>query len=531
MTEQTQETTNTRLVNVDMLSTQELKAHELHAESDKTQTQQLHQSLPPAYGPVTQAQRLFELGVRFFVTIFAATTLFSLVTLPVLAWIVPPWYRDLTPREQVIWCHRVDALCDLQNRAPKDGLLALDNSNVDSDAALSLLDAPTATLESTATLAPTEVNVVVSPTLASKGGTNLNGATLQATPLPSPTYQAPAPPTPTPQPTTIPVRGSAHLDYNRIKWEEQGWNNCGPTTITIGLTYFGYSHDQEKAVDYLKPNIEDKNVSPSELVLFVNTQAVQDASVHALYRLGGTPDLLKALMDAGFPVIIERSIDVVGSGWMGHYSLIVGYDDTAGDYLLFDSYFGNGDGTGRRESQELINQGWKHFNNTFVVIYDPTLEANLNAILGNYTDSSYAATAAFENAKAEATLDPDDKWAWFNMGTALVQLGRYQEAVLAFDRARTLQLPFRMLWYQFAPYEAYYHVGRYDDVLALALANERQTEYVEEIYYYRGLAYAAQGNVDEAIREFDKALVYNSNYTQAQNAKQSVLEGRFVAPA
>ncbi len=526
MTEQTQDTSHTRLVNVDMLSTQELKAEELVAEPTQEQVQP---TLPPpsAYRPINKLQHLFELGVRFFVTIFAATTLFSLVALLVLTWVVPPWYRDLTPRNQVIWCNRVEALCDLQNKAPDDGVLALDNSNVDSDAALSLLN------EETPTPQPTEIveDVVATPTLTSKGGTNLGNATNTAedAALPSPTYQAPLP-TATPMPTAIAVSGSAHLDYNRLQWEEQGWNNCGPTTITMGLTYYGYDHDQKKAVEYLKPSIEDKNVSPSELVLFVNTQAVQDTSVHALYRIGGTPELLKTLLDNGFPVIIERGIDVVGSGWMGHYSLVVGYDDTAGEYLLFDSYFGKGDGGGRRESQDILNQGWKHFNNTFIVIYDPTHEANLNAVLGSYVDASYAANAAFENAKSQAALDPDDKWAWFNMGTALVQLGRYEEAVLAFDRARTLQLPFRMLWYQFAPYEAYYQVGRYDDVLALALANERQTEYVEEIYYYRGLAYAAQGNVDEAIRQFDRALVHNSNYTQAQNAKQAVLEGRFTAP-
>lgn len=529
MPEQTQDTQSTRLVNADMLSTQELKAHQLKS----TESAKSTQTLPPAYAPVTQAQRIFEFMVRFFVTIFAASTAFGLVALPMLIWIVPPWYADLTPREQVIWCNRVSALCDLQKHAPEDGVLALDNSNVDSDAALSLLDAPSPTVEATATPAPTEISVAITPTLTSKGGTNLNGVTSapNATALPSPTYQAPALPTATPAPTTIPVRGNAQLDFNRLAWEEQGWNNCGPTTITIGLSYFGYRHDQEKAVEYLKPSIEDKNVSPSEMVLFVNTQAVQDTSVHALNRIGGTPELLKVLIDNGFPVIIERGIDVAGSGWMGHYSLVVGYNDTAGDYLLFDSYYGNGDGQGRRESQDLINQGWKHFNHTFIVMYDPSREANLNAVLGRYTDSSFAANSAFESAKAEATLDPDDKWAWFNMGTALVELGRYNEAVLAFDRARTLQLPFRMLWYQFAPYEAYYHVGRYDDVVALALANERQTPYVEEIYYYRGLSYAAQGNVDNAIRQFDQALVHNSNFTQAQNAKQAVLEGRFVAPA
>ena len=132
MTEQTQDTSHTRLVNVDMLSTQELKAQELQAEPTQEQVQPTLQPAPSAYRPINKIQHLFELGVRFFVTIFAATTLFGLVALLVLMWIVPPWYRDLTPRNQVIWCNRVEALCDLQNKAPDDGVLALDNSNVDS---------------------------------------------------------------------------------------------------------------------------------------------------------------------------------------------------------------------------------------------------------------------------------------------------------------------------------------------------------------------------------------------------------------
>ena len=80
-----------------------------------------------------------------------------------------------------------------------------------------------------------------------------------------------------------------------FNFEYQGWNNCGPTTLTNALTYFGYTDDQLRAANYLKPNREDKNVSPWEMVRFVNSQ-VPELPVYALTRMGGTVDLLKTLI-------------------------------------------------------------------------------------------------------------------------------------------------------------------------------------------------------------------------------------------
>ena len=53
---------------------------------------------------------------------------------------------------------------------------------------------------------------------------------------------------------------SWHLDG--ITHIYQGWNNCGPATLTMGLSYFGHEADQYPAAQWLKPNSEDKNVSP-----------------------------------------------------------------------------------------------------------------------------------------------------------------------------------------------------------------------------------------------------------------------------
>ena len=57
-----------------------------------------------------------------------------------------------------------------------------------------------------------------------------------------------------------------------FRYEPQGWNNCGPATLTMGLSYFGYQNNQTVAAAWLKPDYEDKNVSPWQMEEFVNTQ-------------------------------------------------------------------------------------------------------------------------------------------------------------------------------------------------------------------------------------------------------------------
>jgi Tfp pilus assembly protein PilF len=75
-----------------------------------------------------------------------------------------------------------------------------------------------------------------------------------------------------------------------------------------------------------------------------------------------------------------------------------------------------------------------------------------------------------------------------------------------------------MLWYQFGPYEAYLHAGRYDDVRKLA--DQTLVTYFrsEEAYYYKALTYMADGNVAEARQQLELALLYNKNYQAAQAA-------------
>jgi len=298
----------------------------------------------------------------------------------------------------------------------------------------------------------------------------------------------------------------------------QGWNNCGPATVTMGLTYFGGTNDQYVAARWLKPNGEDKNVSPWQVAEYVNTQV--PGTTKALVRQGGNFDLIKTLVTNGFPVMIEAGYDPVtdDQGWMGHYLLVVGYNDGAQTFNMMDSFLG----PNRSYPYEEVNTFWRHFNRVYIVLYDMTREADVMALLGSDADERQNSMNALETARREAIANPEDPFAWFNMGTNFLALGMYNEAATAYDQARNVGdgLPWRMLWYQFGPFEAYYHIGRYDDMIALSQANlnDGGGQYVEETFYYAGLARAAKGEMQRAIDNFNQTIFFNPNFTPAREA-------------
>lgn len=323
--------------------------------------------------------------------------------------------------------------------------------------------------------------------------------------------------TPEAEPPAIP----ASYLINGVGFEHQTWNNCGPATVTNALTAFGYADGQSRAASWLKPNYEDKNVSPWQMVDFVNTQ-VPELPVYAVARVGGNTNLLKTLIANNFPVIIEKGYDPEPDrlGWMGHYLLVIGYDDAAGDFITHDSYIGSN----THYSYDYIETFWQHFNYTYIVLYETVRQDELVTLLGDDFDAEQNYANALEIARAEAIAEPENAFAWFNMGTNFLELGMYQESAIAYDEARRFGLPWRMLWYQFGPYEAYYQVGRYDDMITLAQAslNDGGGQYVEETYYYGGLAREGRGELQRALTNYNSALQFNPNFSPAREARDRV---------
>lgn len=303
----------------------------------------------------------------------------------------------------------------------------------------------------------------------------------------------------------VSLRGLSH------QW--QTWNNCGPATVTMNMSYFDRPETQDEAAKFLKPNKNDKNVSPHELAAYARTTGLE-----AIVRQGGTVNQLKLFLSNGLPVLVETWLLHNGDS-LGHYRLITGYDDEAGQFTTFDSL----NGPGHTVSYSQFEKDWRVFNRLYVIIYPPEQTDVVRSIIGPDMDITSLYKRLVREAQAEIEGNSQDAIAYFNLGEALTRLEQYDAAVTAFDQARRLGLHWRRLWYQFTPFEAYFAVGRYQDVLDLTEATLEGTGGLEEAYYYQGMALHATGQVG-APAAFEAAIAYNNNFEAARTALHSIID-------
>ena len=319
---------------------------------------------------------------------------------------------------------------------------------------------------------------------------------------------------PTPLPAAVRLEG--------LRPVYQQFNRCSAAALTIQLSYFGWQGTYDDTIRALNPDAEDVSVRLEEMAAFAEQQGLK-----AAVRIGGTLDLLKALVAGGFPVLVEN---VYYDGpnafqdWMAHNRVVMGYDDAKQEIYTFDSLLGNGpENTGRPIPYADVDDRWRPFNRDFLVLYRPEEEAAIQGIMASYWDETYAAQVALYLSEQEiAGNGTSDSFSLFNMGSSLVELDRFAEAADAFDRARGVGLPFRMMWYQFGPFDAYLETGRYQDVLTIAREVIASTPGVEESYYYAGLAYQGEGDLERARSNFQVALIRNNNFALARDAMSAI---------
>jgi hypothetical protein len=347
-----------------------------------------------------------------------------------------------------------------------------------------------------------------SATLTPVGPTGTPFPTATSTPTPLPTL------TPTPIPDSLVLTGIRH--------EYQTFNNCGPATLSMALSYWGWQGSQTVTREYLRPSfaLDDKNVNPFEMAAFVETHT----SWRALWRAGGDLQLLKRLVAGGFPVIIEQGLLRPNEAWTGHYRLINGYDDSTNRVIVHDSL--QGPDRGYPVPYDEIERLWPHFNYVYVVIYPEEREAEVLTILGPRADPAASFAHAAETARRmiDTSSGLERYFAWFNLGNSLAQLEQYAEAAAAFDAGFEVYAalpeevrPWRMMWYTDGPYAAYYHTGRYDDVISLARATLSTVDkpVLEETFYWRGMARDALGDREGALADLRRAYDLNPNATAA----------------
>lgn len=343
----------------------------------------------------------------------------------------------------------------------------------------------------------------------------------------APTNTATPIPTPTGTPTPEPLPASWILEG--LNNQKQSFNNCGAANLSVTLNYLGDPTTQEEARLYLKPNPEDRNVSPWQIVDYVNEVNFNSSLVAAAYS-GGNEEMLKRFIYNGIPVVIEKGYEPSnGTGWYGHYLTVFGYDDEAEQYHSMDTNLGPFDGRARLDTYQEFDFWWQQFNYTFYIVYLPSQQDIVDSILPDILEDEFTMwqhSAILAEEQIEA--NPNNEFAWFNLGVSLTQLGKistngdnatyYEGGALAFDQAREIGLPTRALYYEHSPFLAYWKVDRLDDVLNLAdaMLNTIGGQYVEEIYWYQGHALIAQGNVIGAREAYESALEVNPNFSPAR---------------
>lgn len=319
-----------------------------------------------------------------------------------------------------------------------------------------------------------------------------------------------------------------NMQLSGVTQVPQGYNMCGPATLTSYFSFWNADVTQNDIAGAIKPHPEDSNVRPDELAEYA-----QSMGYGAIVRIDGTIERLRQLIAAGYPVMIERGFDELpDDGWMGHYMLLIGYNDAEQTLTAMDSYWG----TNRVHPDQSypvdywdyarLDSLWQDFNRAYMVVYPPSDAEQIADIIGEDMNDSTMYATALQRALAEKEQDPNDPFAWFNLGSIYNALGDYQQAAANFDVARQTGTPWRTMWYQFGPYEAYYQTGRYEDVLTLAQATTDPENYPEseEAFYYMGLVYEARGELRAARNMYNKALQYNPTYEAAQEALNDLSE-------
>lgn len=358
---------------------------------------------------------------------------------------------------------------------------------------------------------------------------------LPVTPLPSlmpvaevsPTFAISTPTVKT-QPAAVPTATSVPLPERILlpspPYEVQTPNNCGPATLSMALHLYGWEGDQSEIAAQIKPVLQDRNVNPEEMAYYVRNFA---GWLNIGYRVAGDLTTLKKLLAANYPVIVESVTsldpnDAFGPSddlWAAHYLLLTGYDDNMQAFTVQDSYRG----ADLTVSYEQLEDEWKPFNNLYMVLYFPGDENELETLLGSDWNPDTNRQRALSNAQIAVEADPDDAYLWFNLGSDLVYFEEYEEAALAYDKARQIGLPLRMFRYQFGPFWAYFHADRIEELLLLTEYARGITNMSEETWFWYGWGLYRQSEYKDAKAAWEKALSINdSPYVDARSALEYV---------
>jgi tetratricopeptide (TPR) repeat protein len=333
------------------------------------------------------------------------------------------------------------------------------------------------------------------PTTSQTPTTTVTQATQSAAPIravPTPTVQIKSPT----QSEIIPLK----------KHMFQTFNNCGPATYSMVLSYLDIEEPQSVLGDELRPyqnakgDNDDKSVTLTEIA-----EHSKKFNLIPYYRPNGTTDKLKLFISNGMPVVLRTWLNDHDD--IGHFIIVRGYNDSTQMLTFDDSYYGKN----RQVSYSKMNSLWQPFNYEYMVLTNQENQKVAETILKEEVDSKVAWQNAVERNQNDQTSE--NPYPSFNLAVAYYEIGDYTKSIQTFEQVQP-KLPRRMLWYQLQPILSYQKLNQHQKVFELtdAILNNQNRAY-SELYLIRANSYLIQGNKEKAKSEAELALRYNQNQT------------------
>lgn len=312
-------------------------------------------------------------------------------------------------------------------------------------------------------------------------------------------------------PTAIPIPTQHEIPQKTQVY--QTFNNCGPASLAMLLSYNNISVTQDALGQKLRPyqnangDNDDKSVSIEEL-----TQEAETYGLVVYHRRHGSVETLKKLIASDIPVLVRTWLHPGED--IGHYRIVRGYDDMTDQFIQDDSY----QGENLRFDYKTFQAMWQPFSYEYLVAIPKEKNEIIKEILGDDVDERVAWENAYSQAQTETQDEPTNPYPVFNQVVALYHMGEYESAGLIYDRIKD-RLPARMLWYQIEPIQVFFSLGDYDQVFSMTnrILNNNNRAY-SELYIIRGKAYKELGDVNAARGEFEKAIFYNKNQEEGYDA-------------
>jgi hypothetical protein len=173
-------------------------------------------------------------------------------------------------------------------------------------------------------------------------------------------------------------------------------NNCGPASVAEVLAFWGINRGQAEVQSVLRGDGNPYGMTPAGVPSYVSSLGLD-----ALLGTAGTAGLMKELLRAGFPVIVNQTVS--NANLELHYRPIEGFDDERGVFIASDPLIGPQYAISYAE----FEQDWVYTGHRFMVVYPPNKLDALNAALAaGKWDAAYAEGAGQAQSWSVASSGP-----------------------------------------------------------------------------------------------------------------------------